>query len=218
MGIRQAFPGVFEFDPSAEEDDSETLAMLIRLSRLPVESRRTKRFDSFEDIPGRKDGLEAALALVRGEINPPLLLLYGEPGRSKTHLAMAIAWWFLSQLKSVAYYHVGDLLDALREGYRVRSRLAPGEFSKDSADVILNFVKNCSLLVLDDLGAQKDTDWAVERLDIIVNHRYEEKLPLVITANTLELPERVFDRMREGKVVRLYGESYRAIIQKRKAK
>lgn len=216
MGIKQIFPGVFEFDPSTGDDDSEKLATLIRLSRLPIETRRTKRFTNFEDIPGRKEGLAAAMAFVRGEIDPPLLLLYGLPGRSKTHLALAIAWAFLIQLKTVCYYHVGDLLDALRDGYRIRNLLAPGEYSPDSFDVIMNFVKKCELLVLDDLGVQKETDWAAERLDTIVDHRYVQSLATVITANTLDLPERIFDRMREGKVVRLEGESYRAIIQKRK--
>lgn len=216
MGIKQVFPGVFEFDPSIEGDDSERLATLIRLSRLPVWTRRTKRFTNFEDIPGRKDGLEAAMAFVRGEIDPPLLLLYGLPGRSKSHLALAIAWAFITQLKSVCYYHVGDLLDALREGYRIRNLLAPGEHNPDSSDVIMSFVKKCALLVLDDLGVQKETDWAAEQLDTIVDHRYVQSLATVITANTLNLPERIFDRMREGRVVRLEGESYRAIIQERK--
>jgi len=42
-----------------------------------------------------------------------------------------------------------------------------------------------------------------------VDYRYLEKLPMVITANTLELSERILDRMREGRIVRLRGQSYR---------
>lgn len=218
MGIRQLMPGVFKFDPAIPDDvdDSERLATLIRISNLALQTRLTKRFINFEEVPGRKEGFEAALQLVRGEIDPPLLLLYGLPGRSKTHLAMAIAWAFIIQLKSAVFYQVGELLDALREGYRIQRLLAPGEYSPDATHVIINQVKKCHLLVLDDMGAQKDTDWAVEKLDIIVNHRYEEKLATVITSNTLEIPDRVYDRMLEGKVVKLSGESYRAIIQKRK--
>lgn len=216
MGIKQIMPGVFEFDPDTPDDDSERLETLIRLSNLPSETRLTKRFTTFEEVPGREEGMEATIAFIRGEIDPPLLLLYGLPGRSKTHLAVACGWAFLAQLKSVCYYHVVDLLDALREGYRIRQLLAPGEFHKDSFDAIMNYVKECSLLILDDLGAQKETDWVAERLDTIIDHRYFDKLPTVVTANTLELPERIFDRMREGRVVRLQGESYRAIRQRRK--
>ncbi|MBA7606560.1 hypothetical protein ES703_13710 [subsurface metagenome] len=217
MGVKQVMPGVFKFDPAIPDDvdDSERLATLIRISNLAPGTRLTKRFINFEEVPGRKEGLEAAFQLVKGEIQPPLLLLYGLPGRSKTHLAMAIAWAFIIQLQSAVFYQVGELLDALREGYRIQRLLAPGEYSPDATHVIINQVKKCQLLVLDDMGVQ-DKDWAVEKLDLIVNYRYEEKLATVITANTLEIPDRVYDRMLEGKVVKLSGESYRAIIQKRK--
>jgi DNA replication protein DnaC len=209
-------PGVFEFDADTTDDDSERLETLIRRSNLPPDTRLTKRLFTFEKVLGREEGLEAAIAFIRGEIDPPLLLLYGLPGRSKTHLALAIGWVFLAQLKSVSYYHVVDLLDALRQGYHIANLLGPGEFNKDSFDTISNFVKKCTLLILDDLGVQKETDWAAERLDAIIDHRYVNKLPTVVTANTLDLPERIFDRMREGRVVRLQGESYRAIMQRRK--
>jgi len=216
MGIRQLMPGVFKFDPEFSGDDSEKLAILIRLSNLPPGTRETKRFSNFEMVAGREEGFEAALELVWRKMEPPMLLLYGLPGRSKTHLAMAIAWSFLAMGKNAVYYHVGELLDALREGYRIQRAMAPGEYSPVGADVIINHVKSCHLLVLDDMGVQKDTDWAIEKLDTIVNHRYENNLPTVITANTLELPDRIYDRMLEGKVVMLKGESYRAIKQRRK--
>jgi DNA replication protein DnaC len=215
-------PGVFEFtdtpddDPDNPDDDSERLAQLIKFSNIPTETRLTERLSTFEEVPGREEGFEASLAFIRGEIVPPLLLLYGLPGTSKTHLATAIGWVFLSQLKSVYYCHVGDLMDDLREGYRIGGLLNHGEFNKDSYDAIMKRVKKSSLLILDDLGVQKDTYWVLEKLDTIIDHRWRNNLPTVATANTLELPERVFDRMREGKVVRLQGESYRVIRQRRK--
>lgn len=218
MGVKQIYPGVFEFDPTTEDDDSERLDALIRLSKLPLGTRLTKRIMTFEEILGREEGLEATMAFIRGEIDPPLLLLYGEPGRSKTHLALAIGWAFIAQLRVVAYYHVSELLDDLRQGLRIQDSLASGEFHQGSFDVIMNWVKKCQLLILDDLGVQKDTDWVVDKLDMVVNYRYEQKLPTVITANTLEISDRILDRMKEGRVVLLQGESYREIIQKRKRK
>ena len=222
MRVKLVMPGVFEFtdtpgdDPDNPDDDSERLALLIKYSNIPPETRRTERLSTFEEVPGREEGFEASLAFIRGEIVPPLLLLYGLPGTSKTHLAIAIGWAFLAQLKPVYYCHVGELLDDLREGYKIGGSLSPGEFNKDSYDALMKRVKKSSLLILDDLGVQKDNFWVIEKLDIIIDHRWRNNLPTVVTANTLELPERVFDRMREGKVVRLQGESYRAIRQKRK--
>lgn len=222
MGVKLIMPGVFEFkntpddDPDNPDDDSEWLALLIKQSNIPTETRLTERLYTFEMVPGREEGFEASKAFIRGEIVPPILLLYGLPGRSKTHLAISIGWAFLTQLKSVYYCHVGDLLDALREGYKIGGLLAPWEFNKDSYDAIMKRAKNSSLLILDDLGVQKDTYWVLEKLDMIVDHRWRNNMPTVATANTLELTERVFDRMQEGKVVRLKGESYRAIRRRRK--
>jgi len=220
VGVKLVMPGVFEFypddDPDNPNDDTERYANLARHSNIPPETRLTERLYTFEMVTGREEGFEASKAFVRGEIVPPLLLLYGLPGTSKTHLAVAIGWAFLSQLKSVHYCHVGELLDDLREGYKIGGSLSPGEFNKDSYDAIMKRVKNSSLLILDDLGVQKDNYWVLEKLDIIMDYRWRNKLPTVVTANTLEIPERVFDRIREGKVVRLQGESYRVIRQRRK--
>jgi len=218
MGNKMIVPGVFDFNPDVPEqiDDLERLEILARLSRLPIESRRTERFFNFEDIEGRKEGLEACFQLIRGEIQPPMLMLYGLPGRSKSRLAKATAWSFIGQLKSACYYQVGDLLDDLRSGMRIQKSLQPGEFVPDSSDAILNFVKRCSLLVLDDLGVHNETDWAVEKLDTIVNHRYENALATIITANSLEISDRIYDRMCQGRVVMLKGPSYRQLIMERR--
>lgn len=214
MGVRLVYPGIYEFDPKVEGDDSETMAIKISLSKMPLETRYTKRLSTFEKVKGREEALEAAMSFVRGEIKPPLLLFYGEPGRSKTHLSLAIGWCFLAQLKSVRFYHVSEMLDALRAGYKMRDK--GQEFAVDSYESIMNYVQKCRLLILDDIGVQKDTDWAAERLDTIVNCRYEHELPTVITTNTLDISDRILDRMKEGKVVLCEGESYREIIQRRK--
>ena len=209
MGIRALGPGVWEFAPGTENDENEKLGSLVRLSRISPRTRCTHRFTSWVERDGVGEGFEAARAFVRGEIDPPFLLLYGLPGLGKTHLALAIGWNYLMWLRSVVYYQTESLLDALREGYRLQEELAPGEFHQDRYDVAMHHAMNVSLLILDDLGVEKGTEWAAAKLDAIVDYRYLEKLPMVITANTLELSERILDRMREGRIVRLRGQSYR---------
>ncbi len=180
---------------------------------MPMHTRFTKQFSNLEAVDGRKEGLAAASAFLGGQVSPPLLLFYGPPGRSKTHLALAIAWVFLARGEDVAFYHVGDLLDQLYAGMNVP---AAGHQRRYSLEYILNYVKNSSLLVLDDMGVEHDSGFGRAKLDTIVNYRYEGELPTVITANSLDLPDRILDRCKEGRTAMLGGESYRDIIQRRK--
>ena len=102
------------------------------------------------------------------------LLLRGGYGCGKTHLAAAIANFAVGMGVPTLFLTVPDLLDMLR-------------FSYDSEDTTFesrfNDIRNASLLVLDDFGTQNATGWAQEKLFQIINYRYINKLPLVITTN-----------------------------------
>lgn len=209
MGIRRIVQGVYEFDPAYEGDDTEEEQIKIHLSRIPPHTRATHRFLNWEEREGVADAFNVAMAFTRQEIQPPFLLLYGKTGLGKTRLSFSIGWAYLLSGRSVVYYHAEELLDALRRGYRVWEAKELGQYSPDSYDSIMNFIKKVSLFILDDLGAQKETEWAVAKLDEIIDYRYREGLAMVITANTLDIPERILNRLEEGRVVRLRGKSYR---------
>jgi len=102
------------------------------------------------------------------------LLLQGGYGCGKTHLAAAIANFAVEMGVPTLFLTVPDLLDMLR-------------FSFDSEDTTFesrfNEIRNASLLILDDFGTQNATGWAQEKLFQIINYRYINKLPLVITTN-----------------------------------
>jgi DNA replication protein DnaC len=102
------------------------------------------------------------------------LLLQGPYGCGKTHLAAAIANFAVEMGVPTLFLTVPDLLDTLR-------------FSYDSQDTTFenrfNEIRNASLLVLDDFGTQNATGWAQEKLFQVINYRYINKLPLVITTN-----------------------------------
>ncbi len=51
-------------------------------------------------------------------------------------------------------------------------------------DEWMDSVKNADLLLLDDLGAERASEWVRERIFVIVNHRYREELPTIFTSNT----------------------------------
>ncbi len=119
------------------------------------------------------------------------LILEGAVGCGKTHLAYAVAGACLGRGLPVFAHTVPALLNLLRSGYE------SGQYEQWFTEL-----KNVALLVLDDLGAQRDTDWAAEQLYELVNHRYAHRLPLVVTTNLdLErapMDERLRSRLLEG--------------------
>lgn len=201
MGWKQLLPGVFEGDPNYPDDDSD-ITLLVQLSNIPSTSSQTHRFFTIQIHDGIKHALEAATRFPKLN-HLPFLTFLGSPGTGKTHLALALGWSFLKQHRTVLYYHVIGLLNSLRDSYK---------HSGDSDyEHTLGFAKNCALLILDDFGAQKESDWANEQLDFICDYRYENKKPLIVTSNlTLnDLPPRIADRLREGTISVLEGESFR---------
>ena len=103
------------------------------------------------------------------------LVLKGGYGCGKTHLAAAIANHRLANRKRALFVSTPDLLDHLRAAY------SPSAIT--SYDSRFEEVRNAPLLILDDLGTQSNTEWAQEKLYQIFNHRYNAKLPTVITTN-----------------------------------
>jgi len=102
------------------------------------------------------------------------LLLQGGYGCGKTHLAAAIANFAVEMGVPTLFLTVPDLLDMLRFSYDSQNTTFENRF---------NEIRNASLLILDDFGTQNATGWAQEKLFQIINYRYINKLPLVITTN-----------------------------------
>jgi DNA replication protein DnaC len=159
-------------------------------------------FESFK-MRGRKglgesqaNSLEWAFNRARqyaGSLNG-WLLLQGGFGCGKTHLAAAIANYVVGMGVPTLFLTVPDLLDTLR-------------FSYDSEDTTFeqrfDEIRNAPLLVLDDFGTQNATDWAQEKLFQIVNYRYINKLPLVVTTNLAmdEIEARIRSRLADPELV-----------------
>ncbi len=178
-------------------------------SNLGPLSDRT--FDNFI-VPKEEKGVPAHERPARGlqaarffAENPEgWLVLLGPSGSGKTHLAAAIANHRLSHGHPVQFVSVPDLLDHLRATYHPSSELTYDELSER--------VKNAPLLILDDLGQQSTTPWAREKLDQIINHRFNQRLPTVFTTalRLEELDERWNTRLTEPKLSQVIALGERA--------
>lgn len=137
------------------------------------------------------------------------LLLLGPLGVGKTHTAMAACREILRGGLSVRWWPVVELLEALRPGHEFRDE------EGDECD-LLDFIRYKAVVFLDDLGMERPSEWAAEQLYIIVNRRWLEQRPLIVTSNLTPndlrdtIGARTYDRLRDGAAaIELSGESRR---------
>lgn len=203
MAWEQVAPGIFK--GVLEQQGDEDLDRRIRMSNIPIQTVKTHRFEGWEH-KGKESWWPEVQRYAECKYSHPFLTLLGPVGTGKTHIALAMGWNWLGYGKGVLYYQVEDLLDALRSGYSTWQRGDPEGYS-----MILHFTENVGLLILDDLGAQDEKVWATAKLDQIINSRYMRQKPLIVTTNMAlnRLPDRIADRLSEGILVQLTGESYR---------
>ncbi|MBT3336485.1 MAG: ATP-binding protein [Anaerolineae bacterium] len=133
------------------------------------------------------------------------LLLQGSYGCGKTHLAAAIANFAVGMGVPTLFLTVPDLLDTLRFSYGAEDTTFEARFDE---------IRNAKLLILDDFGTQNATGWAQEKLFQIINYRYINKLPLVVTTNLslTEIEARIRSRLRDPELisdVRINAPDYR---------
>ena len=163
-----------------DELQSKRMASLRSVSNLESLGRYT--FESFSPeghglSPERRRNLSLAYQSAKAYARNPegWLLLIGGYGCGKTHLAAAIANQALERGITPLFVTVPDLLDHLRATF------APN--SLEGYSERFQRVRNARLLILDDLGTENASPWALEKLFQLLNYRYMNRLPTVITTN-----------------------------------
>jgi DNA replication protein DnaC len=145
---------------------------------------REASLDNFQmpaDNPVARQGLGTVLMQVRSfarefpASNRPGLLLIGEPGTGKTHLAVAAMRALLDKGHECLFFDYQNLLDRIRSGYDAASGAADREAYRAALDV--------EVLLLDDLGAHRVTDWVEDTVTAIITHRCNQRKPLIATTN-----------------------------------
>jgi DNA replication protein DnaC len=159
------------------------------VARLMADARVPPRFsradlDNYEhDMDTQRHAWRKAMSFV--EAFPVIdrgLLFYGPHGVGKTHLAIGI-------LKSVVrskgarafFFETRELLRLVRDTYN-RS-------VEETEMEVLRPLLDADLLVLDDLGAERTSEWVQETLGLVVNTRYNARRPTIFTSNLIDLPD-----------------------------
>ncbi len=166
--------------------DRRAAADRLRISNLAAFSDKT--FETFDArVRGTADAYQAALDYT--QTFQGWLVLFGNCGCGKTHLAAAIGNRALQRDIPVIFTVVPDLLDHLRSTF--------GPSSDVAYDERFETIRSVPLLILDDLGTENTTAWAREKLFQIINHRYNHRLPTIITLNRKleEIEPRIVSRI-----------------------
>jgi DNA replication protein DnaC len=110
------------------------------------------------------------------------LLLLGHAGVGKTHIAVGVLRAVIDKTRVRGlFFDTRDLLKTIRSTYNAVSRT--------SESSVLQPVMETPFLVLDDLGAERPTDWVEETMNLIVNTRYNERRTTLFTSNYADIPE-----------------------------
>lgn len=104
------------------------------------------------------------------------LYLWGNVGTGKTHTATAIANELIERhFVTVMFVSIADVAARVRKTFDSNQ--------KDQDETLWEDMKKAELLVLDDFGMEKPTDWLKEQLFLVVNERYERQMPIIATSN-----------------------------------
>ena len=167
-----------------------------RIDRLTYQSGVGRRFqnrtfETFRITPGTEAAYQACQSFCRRyQPHRRGLRIHGRYGCGKTHLAAAIVNTMTSKGVPAMFVVTPDLLQSIRRGY-------DNPDAAKTAQAIVDSARTIDILVLDDLGSEKPSDWVREQLFVLINARYEAELPTIITSNysTADLVDRLGQRI-----------------------
>lgn len=184
--------GQFDYPPCECKLKGRQTA-LVAYAQLP--NGRQCEFQGFrtgDDLEWQvTEAYKAALEFASGAMREHCLTLTGAVGTGKSHLLQAIGWDMLRHGVAVKYVYVPDWLDSLRAAYGDQQRVTFRE--------LYERYRQAQVLLLDDVGAERRTDWTTEILTRTVEHRHQERERLVVATNVRpwddDARERLGDRL-----------------------
>jgi DNA replication protein DnaC len=159
---------------------------LMKASRIPKRYEHCELSDFDTQFDGAHPSLGKALLSARRfvedyPVDKTGLVLSGPIGTGKTHLAVGIIKELIREKQiDCIFYEYRDLLKEIQSSYQ------PNEQASETG--ILRPVFQCELLVIDEIGGMRSTEWVEEMVGYILNTRYNDQKTVIITTNFENLP------------------------------
>ena len=133
---------------------------------------------NFENFNSNSEN-ELAIVIAKDYVNKNItsrdtngLIIMGKSGVGKTHLAASIANKLIENDKIVLMGRLTTLLDMIKETFKDNTK---------SENELIELYSNVDMIIIDDLGTEKISNWALEKLYTIIENRNENRLPIIIT-------------------------------------
>ena len=197
-----------------DESLEERRARMWSLSGLTDEQLAGGTFEAFDlgANPEMGRALEAARRWGAGE-GKPFLVLAGNRGLGKTHLAIAAARTAMDRGEACAYLSMPTYMQALRSS-QFRPREDGPDLAPPSMEKLIKRAQAYPALIIDDLGMQRVTEFADEQTYLLITGRYDSRRRTLITTmrEPRDLESAIASRIQDWQVstvVRCLGEDYR---------
>ena len=150
------------------------------INKLYKQNYTERKFQNlnFENFNSNSEN-ELAIAIAKDYVNKNIksectngLIIMGKSGVGKTHLAASIANKLIENDKIVLMGRLTTLLDMIKETFKDNMK---------SENELIELYSNADMIIIDDLGTEKISNWALEKLYTIIENRNENKLPIIIT-------------------------------------
>lgn len=164
-------------------------------------------FDAYKGVNEKAEMARETVKTWTMDSDTPWLFLLGTPGTGKTHLACAAAESLVDIGYGAAFHVAPELMNDLRAaiGKDQQSR-RKGEWELEglAMDNLRSRLMDTPVLVLDELGPGRRTEFAQEQLYEIVGHRYQKRMRFIVTTNVdpASLDERIVSRLSDRRICR----------------
>jgi len=177
--VRYQDGGLVRCPDCQDAQRTQRLNRLAAMAGLSDEQRR-QTFANLKPVRGLSEAVQAAADFARQPDR--WLVIWGAPGSGKTHLSLAVANALIAREQPVVWRYVPDVV------YRMRELVSVQE-----PDTITPVLLDAPVLILDDLGAARWTDYVTERLELVFDRRYRDRAPTMVTLIGADRPAPGYD-------------------------